>query len=419
MRNDLAREIIGAVENVTKDWSRQRKQEERHDNARLRRQQALTCQHKVTVKEIAYDVMEAAYRQASGRSGMANPRQIFYRARPPILERTGNESLDSMYFCQTLLVNYMLENPETTAGWDIIWDDRGHFREPHTGREIGLGTLAVRNYLGRAEAGLRDEMAFAASAADFPTVGCRNRFQAVLFIEKEGFLPLFEAVHLAEKYDLAIMSSKGLSTTAARTLVDRLCGVNSLPLLVVHDFDKSGFSIVGTIRRDNRRYSFANDVKVIDLGLRLEDVRKHDLQSEPVQYGKPRGYGQVKHPGENLRENGATDDEIEFLVSGGDSWDGYSGERVEINAFDSDSLIAWLEGKLGHHKIKKVIPDAATLIRAYRRAAVIGKLPDWARNEIDKINVPDGLLTEVQRALKNDPTLSWDAAIARMAQGNL
>ena len=33
----------------------------------------------------------------------------------------------------------------------------------------------------------------------------------MLFIEKEGFLPLFEAVHLAERYDLAIMSTKGMS----------------------------------------------------------------------------------------------------------------------------------------------------------------------------------------------------------------
>ena len=35
-------------------------------------------------------------------------------------------------------------------------------------------------------------------------IGC---FGAVLFIEKEGFLPLFEKVQLAERYDLAIMST--------------------------------------------------------------------------------------------------------------------------------------------------------------------------------------------------------------------
>lgn len=416
--SNLAKEIVGVVEYVTKDWTRQRNREERNDNARLRRQVLLIRRRRVTVKEAAFEVMESAYKAASGQIAMANPRQVFYRARPPILERTGNESLDSMYFCQTLLVDYMLENPVTTSSWDIIWDDRGHFREPHTRMEIGLGTLAVRRYLARVGAGL-DEMAFGASADHFPTIGPRYRYQAVLFIEKEGFLPLFDAVHLAEKYDLAIMSSKGLSTTAARTLVDRLCGENNLPLLVLHDFDKSGFSIIGTIRRDNRRYSFANEVKVIDLGLRLEDVRNHNLQSEPVHYVKPRGITEAKSPAENLRVNGATPEEIAFLVSGGDGWQGYKGERVEINAFASDSLIEWLEGKLNSHKIKKVIPDAATLTCAYRRAAVIGKLPDWAKNEFDNVNVPEGLHLAVRCALKENPALSWDAAIAMVARGNL
>ena len=41
----------------------------------------------------------------------------------------------------------MNDNPELTADWDIAWDDRGHFREPHTGRAIGLGTLALQDYL--------------------------------------------------------------------------------------------------------------------------------------------------------------------------------------------------------------------------------------------------------------------------------
>jgi hypothetical protein len=38
----------------------------------------------------------------------------------------------------------------------------------------------------------------------------------VLFIEKEGFMPLFERVHLAERYEIADMSTKGMSVTAAR-----------------------------------------------------------------------------------------------------------------------------------------------------------------------------------------------------------
>jgi hypothetical protein len=53
-------------------------------------------------------------------------------------------------------------------------------------------------------------------------------------------MPLFDKVQLAERY--AIMSTKGMSVT----LVDTL----DVPLLVLHDFDKSGFSIAATLRRD-------------------------------------------------------------------------------------------------------------------------------------------------------------------------
>ena len=51
-----------------------------------------------------------------------------------------------------------------------------------------------------------------------------NRFGAVLFIEKEGFLPLFHRVRLAERYDLAIMSTKGMRVVAARHAGGRVCG---------------------------------------------------------------------------------------------------------------------------------------------------------------------------------------------------
>ena len=43
----------------------------------------------------------------------------------------------------------MRRHPDLTADWNIAWDDRGHFSEPHTGHEIGLGTLAVRSYIER------------------------------------------------------------------------------------------------------------------------------------------------------------------------------------------------------------------------------------------------------------------------------
>ena len=114
----------------------------------------------------------------------------------------------------------MRSHPDATADWNIAWDDRGHFSEPHTGHEIGLGTLAVRGYIKR----LRDLPIRNAgiSATDVDTMGPDGRYGAVLFLEKEGFTQILEAAKIAERYDLAIMSTKGMSVTAARTLVEEL-----------------------------------------------------------------------------------------------------------------------------------------------------------------------------------------------------
>jgi DNA topoisomerase VI subunit A len=299
--------IINLLKGVTRKWARQRRREEREANAAARRWDALTRPRLVTSKNAAYAVMEHSYLEASANGTLpTRPRQIFYRARPWILQATGVENLDGQYFAQRLLVDFMAENRETTAAWDIAWDDRGHFTEPHTGKVIGLGTLAVRKYLtwvdGATDNGLSIPISFPTA---FPTAGPRNRFQAVLFIEKEGFMPLFEHVRLAQRFDLALMSTKGLSVTAARTLIERLCSQHRIPLLVLHDFDKSGFSIAGTLRRDTRRYRFTSPVEVIDLGLRVKDVQKHDLLAEPIVYGK-------SDPEPNLRKNGATNAEIAF-----------------------------------------------------------------------------------------------------------
>ena len=44
------------------------------------------------------------------------------------------------------------------------------------------------------------------------------------FLEKEGFNQLLAAASIAERFDLAVMSTKGYSTTAGRMLTERLDG---------------------------------------------------------------------------------------------------------------------------------------------------------------------------------------------------
>ena len=268
--------VRGLIEKVSKRWYAQRKREEREESRKYERRDRLIASQKVSIKDAAWDGMEEAYLKASGGGALpARPRQIMYAARPKTLARTGKETLDDAYFNQTLLVDYINEHPERCANWDIIWDARGTFSEPHTNRQIPLGTLEVRQYLG-------ERPRFGSTINDlFPTSGPEHRFDSILFVEKEGFEPLFEAVGIARRFDIGMMSTKGMSVTAPRLLIDRLSH-SVRRILVLHDFDVTGFSIFGTLGTSNRRYQFENVAPLIDIGLRLSDAQAMNLESEPV-----------------------------------------------------------------------------------------------------------------------------------------
>jgi Histidine kinase-, DNA gyrase B-, and HSP90-like ATPase len=192
-----------------------------------------------TLKYAAFDVMEEAYRQASGGGKYpANARQIMYAARPAILAATGLDRLNDKHFTQTLLPDYLAANPETTSGWDVVYDARGSFVEPHTGREVRLGTLGVRQYL---TARLDRAPCVSARLLDAEP---QHRYGGVLFIEKEGFGQLLEAARIAERFDVAIASTKGMSVVALRELLDRLSGENpNLQVFALTDFDVTGMGI--------------------------------------------------------------------------------------------------------------------------------------------------------------------------------
>lgn len=395
----IADDIIGGLRAVTKKWTSQRKQEERQASARAHRSERLLRSHRETVKDVAWEIMEEAYLTASNNNRLpATARQVMYAARPEIQERTGRR-LDDQYFTQTLLPDYI---EERGVKWDVVFDDRGHFREPHTKRAIGLGTLKVRQY--EFEIG---EIAFSKPSFDhggIGTCGPQGCYGAILFIEKEGFMPLFEAVNLAERFDIALMSTKGVSVTASRHLIDEICGGHGIPLLALHDFDKAGFSIVGTLQRDTRRYRFMNEVEVIDLGLRLEDIE--GLQSERA-FDK----GSRSSRALNLEENGATNAEIDFLLD----------NRVELNAMTSDQLVTFVERKLKLHGIKKIVPGKDKLAQAYRLFARSHAAEKIVRRELKKLDgnsavqVPRDIEKQVCQHLAQNPADRWDAAIRRIA----
>jgi hypothetical protein len=395
---NIANDILDCVETATSKWTRQKKSEERHPGNIRYRVSRMTREPSTTQKEAAWDVMEAAYMAASaGDTLPAKARQIYYQARPKIMALTEDKELQFGYFSQELLPSYVEEHGHD---WDVVYDARGSFEEPHTNRRIGCGTIEVRNYLNAAKAPETLPAAFAGASVD--VIGPSGGFAAVLFCEKEGFSPLFKAVNLADRYDLMIVSNKGVSVTAARRLVDIVCGDHDLPLFTLHDFDVAGFLILATLQRDTRRYQFSNAIEAVDLGLRLADIA--GLEREPAAATRIR----ANLLREQLAENGAAAAEIDILLN----------ERVELNALTSDALIAMIETKLKAYGLKKVVPDEDLLAEAYRAFHRSHELRERFEEmevefdeEPDEIEVPTGLNERVRAILAKHDDLRWDDAV--------
>jgi hypothetical protein len=384
----------GLTKNLS-NFTKQRKAEERHLSAGRFRMSRMTEVRGMYLTEAANEVMTECYMKVSDNNQLpAKVRQMFYVARPLIEERTGKPLIYN-YFSQSLLPDYVNKHPEY-RDWDIVYDDRGHFMEPHTELVIGLGTVAVRKYLRQVRPLKLEEAGFApASVTTFGPNGC---FGALLYIEKEGFFPLLERVRLASRYDIGIMSSKGMSVTAARQLADGICGRMGIPLLVLHDFDSAGIIIKDTLENDTRRFSYTHALNVIDLGLHYEDIGG----LAPEQYDSPVS-------DRRLRETGLGQAAIEFLRN----------QRVELNAMTSRQLVDFVEAKLQQHGIRKVIPKGDTLAETYRMFAASDRLSeafDELKEELKHesetpLIVPEDLEAKVKDKLEEKPDITWHRAV--------
>jgi hypothetical protein len=66
---NIASTIIGAVQDVTKEWAKQRKSEERDQSRARDRYDRLVREDRITIRDAAFDVMEQAYLKASAMAG--------------------------------------------------------------------------------------------------------------------------------------------------------------------------------------------------------------------------------------------------------------------------------------------------------------------------------------------------------------
>jgi hypothetical protein len=389
LRNDLG----SAIKKVGRKWKSAKRRADRNDRVPAHRlyRMRYKAEPRESIREIAGEVMEDAYLKASSNGKYpANARQIYYAARPEILSRIDKDSLNSQYFTQTLLKDYL---EEKRPGWDVVWDARGHISEPHTDKVIGLGGLEVREYINSFTSESIETVPKFAPEILLPTCGPIHRFSNILFIEKEGFNPLFEAAKISEKFDIAIASTKGMPVAALSDLLSKMDDLNVMTYCL-HDFDVSGFSILKTLEQGARGSQRSG--RVVDLGFRFDDIQ--GLQSEPVNH---KGRIWIR-----LKEAGATEEEIKFLES----------QRVELNAMTSEEFINWLEAKLAKVGVKKYVPDEDAMREVYKRALYLNRLAkkeEEMRREFMKqdIPIPDNLGETVCEVLNKYPEYSWDTAI--------
>jgi hypothetical protein len=323
-----------------------------------------------------------------------------------------------------LLPDYLHAHPTQTANWNIAFDPRGHGTEPHTGHKIAMGTLAVRAYLEEIQDGITlSQVIDLPSLGLYPTIGPLHRYKTVLFIEKEGFEPLLASARIAERYDVFIVSTKGMSVTALRQLVDELSQYGVKRIFVLHDFDKSGFSILGTLGVSGRRYQFKHQVEIIDLGLRLSDIDEiehlegYRLQSEPIDLptNPQKRERKLASQARTLARHGATPKEIEFLRA----------ERTELNMMYAPTFIALLERKFAAFNVGKLIPDLETLqthTRRYRQWQLAKELLDEHRDELkakaSALPMPEDLQSAVSALLEEHPQWPWDKAVTKHADAS-
>jgi hypothetical protein len=405
-----AHQVEDALEKIAKPWIKYRKAQERGKKPPLPDEPK---PERVTFKEAAFRAMAEAYEVAS--SGGKYPiisQQVFYKARPKILELTGRTELNDKErsrFCYTLLPLFMQEHPELTRGWRVLYKPRGELVEPHTRRKIGLGTAEVAQYRAIWTNGLAlGETDFNMPEWEVQTHGPHHRYGAVVAVEKGGIADVLRQTGVHTRNDVAIIGNEGQSVEAELVLADALGDVD-VPIFLLTDFDRQGFTIAENLRAGTWRHRYRNRVQVVHVGLRLEQIEAlGGLEDEPI------GENTLKHVGDDrLRECGATEEEIALLRT----------SRVELNALTTEQLVALVEGVLAEYGIAKVIPDTDHLEAAWRAAkahAEIAEAVAQANKRAERWqaeHAPDDLEERVRDLLELNPEVSWDAALRRIAGG--
>ena len=377
MSKDLYRE----GERRRKDAARQ----ERADRGRERQARP----QEWSLKDAVFHVMAQAVRDAAGELGIVSAHTLFYRVRPLVQEYT-SKVLTSDYFEQKLLPAYQ----QTVARIpEVYYEPRGTLYEPHSGLAVPLGTREVEDY-------------------EFSLW----LYDKILFVEKQGLWPVFQAARLAEKYDMAIVAGEGYATEACRVLFQHAEKGQEYQIFVLHDADPFGYNIARTLAEETARMP-GHEVQVIDLGLFLGEALDLGLSAEL--------FTRKKAIPQGLRLDDLEEEYFEGRQAGKKSW---VCRRVELNALTNPNLIAYTEAGLQKNGVRgKVIPPEPVLADRLRSGVkqlvreevdreFAERLEEETKKRVEALQDlvaagKPGLDQAVREALERNRQLSWSAAV--------
>jgi Topoisomerase 6 subunit A/Spo11, Toprim domain len=221
-------------------------------------QRASPTEKRRSQKDVVLENLDHVTAEVSGDGEFRfNERQIFYRIRKIVTDEI-DQALTIGNF-KSIITDYENENDEIPR---MYREPRGTFYIPHRQETITLGTLSVEEF-------------------ECPLW----TFNRLLYIEKEGFSEALKDIGWPERWDCAVMSSKGFSTRAARDLVDKLVEHEEpCTIFCVHDADAFGTMIFETFQHETKARG-ARKIKIINLGLEPWEAVEGGLEVEDVEKG--------------------------------------------------------------------------------------------------------------------------------------
>ncbi|MEO1652567.1 MAG: hypothetical protein AAFU64_03390 [Bacteroidota bacterium] len=352
-------------------------------------------------KKVVIQNIDPAIQKASGQGQYRySLRQLYYVMRPMVMQETGRELRYANF--SNIITDYEFETGQDLPG--IYRDERGTLLHPHSHQEVKLGTKNIEQY-------------------QRPIYN----FNKILYSEKEGFFEILKDAGFCEKYDCALLTSKGFASRAARDVIDLLAETEEeLFFFCIHDADLSGTLIYQALQGATRARP-ERKVHILNLGLEPWEGLEMGLEVEKLEKRSTKTAAQyILDFDQKMGEKKPFQFEAYDRWAEWQEWLKYF--RIELNAMDTPTFLDWLDRKFSDLGIGKVIPQETYLkdraedsleagLRSRIREALMqqlnldqmieSKLREIFPEALDELKKKE-LAAEIRKSLDNRPQQSWE-----------